>query len=61
MTAPDQGIDDELDEDGDVDVEHFPLPDGLLEAAGIESDDDFDAVPEVPLRGAGAAARYVRR
>ena len=33
------------------DIEEFPLPEGLLAAAGVESDEDFDAIPEVPLRG----------
>lgn len=35
------------DEDGELDVEHYPLPAALLKAAGIESDDDFDELPEV--------------
>lgn len=36
--------DPDLDEDGDVDVEHFPIPEGLLKAAGIETDEDWDAL-----------------
>lgn len=35
----------DTDDDGELDVEHFPLPPGLLEAAGVESDEDFEALP----------------
>ena len=35
----------DTDDDGDVDVEHFPLPAALLKAAGIETDEEYDAIP----------------
>lgn len=28
------------------DLAHFPLPKGLLYAAGVENDEDFDDIPE---------------
>ena len=33
-------------DDEDEDLDQFPLPAGLLKAAGIETDEDADAVPE---------------
>lgn len=36
---PDNDAD--LDEDGETDVEHFPIPAGLLEAAEVD-DDEWD-------------------
>lgn len=32
----------DTDDDGEVDVEHYPLPAGLLRDAGIESDEDWE-------------------
>ena len=39
--------DEDFDEDGEQDVESFALPQALLDAAGVESDEDFDAIPDL--------------
>lgn len=34
----------DIDDDGDLDVEHFPIPAGLLQTAEIVDDDEWDTV-----------------
>lgn len=36
--------DPDLDDDGSLNVEQFPISDAMLKAAGIESDEDWDAI-----------------
>lgn len=60
MLKPINPLDDEdYDDDGEPDVEHFPVPAGLLVAAGIESDEDWDALdePDPPDVDTWAASR----
>lgn len=39
-------VDDPDDEESEED-EQFPIPQALLDAAGIESDEDYEDIPEV--------------
>ena len=41
--------DPDLDEDGELDVEQFAINTALLTAAGIESDEDWDAIPAAKI------------
>ena len=41
---------DESDSDGLEDVEDHPIPQGLLRAAGVESDEDYEAIPSATSR-----------
>jgi hypothetical protein len=41
---PDPDADPDLDDDGETDVEHYPIPEALLKAAGIETDEEWDAL-----------------
>lgn len=40
--------DPDLDEDGELDVNQFPLPAALLKAAGIDSDEEWDDLGTSP-------------
>jgi len=40
----------DTDDDGEIDVEHFPLPEGLLRDAGIESDEEWDEIAPEAMR-----------
>ena len=46
------------DEDGALDVEQFPLPAALLEAAGIESDEDWQNFLDAAEEDAAAAETW---
>lgn len=54
-TAKEIDADPDLDDDGSLNVEQFPLSAGLLAAAGIESDEDFDDIPAIPVTNAFAS------
>lgn len=47
-TAKEIDEDPDLDDEGDLDVEQYPLPAGLLAAAGINSDEGFDSIKAIP-------------
>lgn len=48
-TAKEIDSDPDLDDDGSLNVEQYPAADALLKAAGIESDEDYEAIPSIPV------------